>query len=108
MRKYSLTVLSVVFVTGIIVWKLSGITGNEMIFTFLSVWAIPASLSFASGLTLYKYKLNLIPVTAAAVLTVAVPLWCFGTYHLIPTAIVIFCTFLGMALSSLFMRFRDR
>lgn len=104
MKRYNLAIASVVCGIGAVIWKLCGITGDELLFTFITVWSLPMTLGFSAGLTLYRNRLNIIPLAVALALTIALPLWVFGTYHLIPTALVGFCTVLGMAVSSMFRK----
>ena len=105
-RKYLLLIVTAVICVLIVVWKLCGITGDEMIFSFISIWLAPIDIAFASGLTMYRNKLNIITLVIAAALTVVIPLWCFGTYKLLTTAMTVFCAILGAATSAMFVKIR--
>ena len=108
MKKYNLLIATAASCIGTVVWKLTGITGNELLFTFICIWSLPSTLGFSAGLTLYRNKLNIIPPVIGIALTVALPLWCFGTYHLIPSALAVFFTVCGMCVSSVFRKMFGR
>ena len=103
-KDYNLPIASVVCGIGAVIWKFCGITGNELLFTFVAVWSLPVTLGFAAGLTLYRNKLNIVPLVIAAALTTALPLWAFGVCYFAVTALTAFSTVLGMCVSSGFRK----
>lgn len=106
LRKYLLLIVSLILCAGFVIWKLCGITGNEMLFSFIAIWVFPTSTAFSSGLTLYRNKLNIVPLLLAVSATVIFPLWCFGTYHIAVTVLSVFCAVLGAATSSMFIKMK--
>jgi len=105
-RKFLLLIVTAVLCALIVAWKLCGITGNEMLFSLIAIWAFPISTAFSAGLTLYRCKLNIAVLITAVGSTIFFPLWCFGTYQLIPTALVVFFAVMGAAVSEIFKRMK--